>query len=241
MAWSAEVELNAQLGGDAGMRLGTGLRKNATSAPTSLAVSTTRLSSGSTPHRSARARITAAASADDPPRPARSGIRSMMLMLTSGETPMASPSRCAALYAVVFSAGIASAGSCRTTSSSASSITRVSVGSMGSMNTTLKSLVKLLDEKGLVAATRNISTQSAETLVSGVDCDSRVPCAGHIFVCKGQAFKPQYLSVALGKGAIAYLCDVEHADELESAAPGVPAIVSSDLRPAMRDAREGGF
>jgi len=109
------------------------------------------------------------------------------------------------------------------------------------MNTTLKSLVSLLDEKGLVAATRNINAQNAEMPISGVDCDSRVPCAGHVFVCKGQAFRSQYLSTALENGAVAYLCDVEHADELESTAPGVPAIVSLDLRPAMAYAAAEAF
>ena len=109
------------------------------------------------------------------------------------------------------------------------------------MKTTLASLVKLLDEKGLLAATRNVTPENAETPVSGVDCDSRVPCAGHVFVCKGRAFKPQYLSIALGKGAVAYLCDEEHADELEAVAPGVPALVSSDLRPAMAYAAAEAF
>jgi len=58
---------------------------------------------------------------------------------------------------------------------------------------------------------------------------------------RGQAFRSQYLSTALENGAVAYLCDVEHADELESTAPGVPAIVSLDLRPAMAYAAAEAF
>lgn len=99
--------------------------------------------------------------------------------------------------------------------------------------TTLASLVDLLRAEDLLAGTLNITAETGSTPVSGADCDSRVPCAGHVFICKGRAFKPAYLSAALGKGAVAYLCDEGHADELAQVAPGVPAIVASDLRRAM--------
>ena len=101
------------------------------------------------------------------------------------------------------------------------------------MNTTIASLVELLSEQKLLAASANLTDAALATPVTGADCDSRVPCQGHVFICKGQAFKPAYLQTALGKGAVAYLCDEERTPELAKAAPDVPALVATDLRRAM--------
>lgn len=102
------------------------------------------------------------------------------------------------------------------------------------MNTTnLASLAALLEEQGLLAGTHNLTAEAGATPVTGADCDSRVVRAGHVFVCKGAAFKPAYLTSALQEGAVAFLCDEAHADELTAAAPGVPALVASNLRRAM--------
>ncbi|MDM8271629.1 Mur ligase family protein [Thermophilibacter provencensis] len=102
------------------------------------------------------------------------------------------------------------------------------------MNTTnLASLAALLEEQGLLAGTHNLTAEAGATPVTGADCDSRVVRAGHVFVCKGAAFKPAYLTSALEKGAVAFLCDEAHAGELTTAAPGVPALVASNLRRAM--------
>ncbi len=101
------------------------------------------------------------------------------------------------------------------------------------MNTTLASLVELLSEQNLLAASSNLTDEALATPVTGADCDSRVAAAGHVFVCKGQAFKPAYLQSALQKGAVAYLCDEDRAPELAAVAPGVPALVATDLRLAM--------
>ncbi len=101
------------------------------------------------------------------------------------------------------------------------------------MAVSLSSLVALLDEKGLLVETNGIERSSDEPAITGADCDSRFSAAGHLFICKGAAFRTQYLLTALEKGSVAYLCDEAHAAELTEVAPGVPAVVVSDVRRAM--------
>lgn len=98
--------------------------------------------------------------------------------------------------------------------------------------TTLQSLVELLRGEGLLSRVERLDAADA-TSVSGVDCDSRVAAPGHIFVCKGAAFKPAYLASAVDKGAVAYLCDETLAPALAAECPNVPALVATDLRRAM--------
>ena len=98
--------------------------------------------------------------------------------------------------------------------------------------TTLQSLVELLRGEGLLSRVERLGAADA-TSVSGVDCDSRVAAPGHIFVCKGAAFKPAYLASAVDKGAVAYLCDETLAPALAAACTNVPALVATDLRRAM--------
>ena len=106
---------------------------------------------------------------------------------------------------------------------------------------TLASLAGLLRARGLLERTANLTPAAGATPVSGCDCDSRVVRAGHVFVCKGAAFRAAYLKQAVGAGAVAYLCDAAHAPELAAAAPGVPALVASDLRLAMAVASAEAF
>ncbi|MEE0027730.1 MAG: UDP-N-acetylmuramoyl-L-alanyl-D-glutamate--2,6-diaminopimelate ligase, partial [Atopobiaceae bacterium] len=103
------------------------------------------------------------------------------------------------------------------------------------MNTTnIIELAELLQSKALLAEAKNLPDQADDpTPITGADCDSRVVGPGHIFVCKGAAFKPAYLQSALDAGAVAYLCDEQHASELAAVAPGVPALVCTDIRSAM--------
>ena len=67
--------------------------------------------------------------------------------------------------------------------------------------TTLASLASLLERSGLLAGTTNLTAETGSTPVTGADCDSRVAAAGHVFVCKGAAFRPAYLTSALEAGA----------------------------------------
>ena len=99
-------------------------------------------------------------------------------------------------------------------------------------HTTLHSLANLLRERGLLARTLHVDDRD-DVPVSGADCDSRVAAPGHVFVCKGAAFRPVYLQSAVEHGAVAYLCDESLAPALAEACPGVPALVASDLRRAM--------
>lgn len=108
--------------------------------------------------------------------------------------------------------------------------TSACAGSTGALQPTFTSLAKLLKaDSNLVSATQ----LTTDLPITGAACDSRCVRAGNIFFCKGRAFKPTYLTGSLEAGAVAYICDEEHATELSAAAPEAPAIVSSDMRRAM--------
>ena len=98
-------------------------------------------------------------------------------------------------------------------------------------HTTLGKLVELLIDRKLLAD--GASAPDTATPVTGAACDSRFVRPGNVFFCKGRAFKSAYLSSAVEKGAVAYLCEPERADELAGVAPGIPGLVVSDMRLAM--------
>ena len=100
-------------------------------------------------------------------------------------------------------------------------------------HTTLEARARLLDTEGLLLHTANLDETTAATPVSGADCDSRVAAPAHVFVCKGAAFRPAYLTSALDRGAVAYLCDEQLAPQLAQTALQTPALVTSDVRRAM--------
>lgn len=101
---------------------------------------------------------------------------------------------------------------------------------VGATQPTFTSLKQLLDSKNLLL--RAYDPQE-DLPITGAACDSRCVRGGNIFFCKGRAFKPAYLTGALQAGAIAFICDEEHEEELVQAAPGTPALVISDMRKAM--------
>lgn len=90
----------------------------------------------------------------------------------------------------------------------------------------LQALGQLLAEKGLLSHTANLPEHPIA--VRGADSDSRVVRSDNIFVCKGVAFKPAYLTSALAAGAVGYLCAQSRAAELAAVAPGVPALIATD-------------
>ena len=98
---------------------------------------------------------------------------------------------------------------------------------------TLADLAQLLRTHGLLSEKTTLSPAASELPICGADCDSRVMEPGHLFVCKGASFKPAYLAGAREKGAQAYLCDEGHADELAACEPSLPALIATDVRPAM--------
>ena len=77
--------------------------------------------------------------------------------------------------------------------------------------TTVDTLAKLLDVCGELRA----SEQVDERAVTGCSFDSRVVSAGDVFFCKGAAFKPAFLSMALDAGAVAFVCEESLVESLE--------------------------
>lgn len=94
---------------------------------------------------------------------------------------------------------------------------------------TLGELASLLDQHRLDAALEG----DPSVAVAGAACDSRQVTPGNIFVCKGAAFRPEFLSAALEAGAAAYLCTPDAAPGFAAVAPDVPRILCADIRPAM--------
>lgn len=98
----------------------------------------------------------------------------------------------------------------------------------------MKKLAHLLQRRGLLASTAHLPIIPEERIVvTGADCDSRVVAPGHLFICKGAAFRPAFLLSALEAGAVGYLCEESLAAELAATAPGVPALIVNDVRSAM--------
>lgn len=60
-----------------------------------------------------------------------------------------------------------------------------------------------------------------------VSCDSKTVAPGTLFLCKGAAFREEYLRQAVEKGAVAYVSEEAHP------AAGVPGILVTDIRRAM--------
>ena len=95
---------------------------------------------------------------------------------------------------------------------------------------TLAELAQLLRSRGILEHSEG---PLADAPVTGAACDSRCVHPGNVFFCKGAAFRPTFLASALEKGAVAYVCEPERADELAAVAGGAPVLVTSDMRLAM--------
>ncbi len=101
------------------------------------------------------------------------------------------------------------------------------------MDTTLSQVIAALDAEKLLLRTANCTDAALDAPITGADCDSREVRPDHLFICKGQAFRSDFLVSALGKGATAYLCGEALEEELAARAPQTPALVVSDVRRAM--------
>lgn len=100
------------------------------------------------------------------------------------------------------------------------------------MNTiTLAQLVSTLEEENLLV--KAPANEMLATTIAGAACDSRVVRPGNLFICKGVAFRSSFLVAAQKAGAVAYLCDEAHAQELHDILPDMPALVVNDVRRAM--------
>ena len=69
--------------------------------------------------------------------------------------------------------------------------------------------------------------------ICGMNVDSREISEHNLFVCKGAAFNPRFLSCARENAASAYICQADIADTLHELEPLMPCIVVSDIRHAM--------
>lgn len=85
---------------------------------------------------------------------------------------------------------------------------------------------QLLQAAGLLAPDTAPLAEAEDRLLTGLSCDSRAVEPGELFICKGLAFKEEYLRDALAHGAAAYVADRAYA-------VGAPHLVVSDIRAAL--------
>ena len=76
----------------------------------------------------------------------------------------------------------------------------------------LREYINLIESEGLsVTVTvpgfegKQAPKEALEAEITGLSCDSRTVAPGTLFVCKGAAFKPEYLEKAIESGAAAYV------------------------------------
>ncbi len=92
------------------------------------------------------------------------------------------------------------------------------------MKTDLRSYLAVLKAAGLVIKSELYSDAAAQ--VTGVTYDSRAVRSGFIFICKGAAFKKEYLLSAVKLGAVCYISEADYGVD-------IPHIIVSDIREAM--------
>ncbi len=83
--------------------------------------------------------------------------------------------------------------------------------------------INLMKQAGLYVS----DTCTENVNVENLTYDSNAATPGTLFVCKGAAFKEQYLHSAIEKGAVVYISEKEYPDAK------VPHILVSDIRKAM--------
>jgi len=88
----------------------------------------------------------------------------------------------------------------------------------------LKSYVDILEE--ITLRKSEIDENQCEILVKNISYNSKDVSPQSIFICKGENFKDEYLTEAIGKGAICYISTKYMTDK-------IPYIVVSDIREAL--------
>lgn len=100
----------------------------------------------------------------------------------------------------------------------------------------LREYLNMLAESGLLAED-NSDSADFDTEVSDVSYNSILVKPGTLFICKGAAFKTEYLYNALEKGAVAFVCEEGSplcvAAESDERLATVPHIVVKHMRPAI--------
>lgn len=97
---------------------------------------------------------------------------------------------------------------------------------------TVATLVALLKDAGQLEA---VQGGALDAPVGGCSFDSRSVAPGDLFFCKGAAFRPAFLSMALEAGCVAYVCEEPLAEELSRGAESSSAVglVVKNVRTAM--------
>lgn len=91
---------------------------------------------------------------------------------------------------------------------------------------TLKEYADLLSSVDMLAEAEMMGRD--ETVITYLTYDSRAVTPGTLFICKGAAFKEQYLENAIRAGAVAYVSEVQYETETT-----VPCLIVKDIRKAM--------
>lgn len=91
----------------------------------------------------------------------------------------------------------------------------------------LLELARILDEEGVSGPVRLVGSNDAAITPADITYDSRNVTPGCLFVCKGAAFKVEFLIQAIERGAACYLSEQEYPNV------GVPGIIVGDVRHAM--------
>lgn len=94
-------------------------------------------------------------------------------------------------------------------------------------NHVIKEYITELAGRGMLEKCVSVNAEAENAEVKGLTYDSREAGPGTLFICKGAAFKEEYLESAAEKGAICYLSQ----EEYEGAA--IPGIIVGDIREAM--------
>lgn len=90
---------------------------------------------------------------------------------------------------------------------------------------TVKRYAALLDDMGVLASPVDAAALS-DSPIAFATCDSREVVPGTLFVCKGAAFKRDYLMSAIEAGAVCYVSETDYE------AP-IPCLLVTDIRKAM--------
>lgn len=90
---------------------------------------------------------------------------------------------------------------------------------------TIEGMEAVLKERGLL---KRIEGEAKGGSIAWLTCDSRRVTEGTLFICKGAAFREEYLEQAAGRGAIAYISEFSY-----KAGQALTGIIVTDIRKAM--------
>lgn len=91
---------------------------------------------------------------------------------------------------------------------------------------TIEAMAALLRERGLL---KRIEGNANDKELTWLTCDSRQVKPGTLFICKGAAFRQEYLVQSAQRGAAAYISETSAAEMKAD----IPGLIVSDIRRAM--------